>query len=134
MAPARSDLNARDYIWAGILTGAIPFAIGLMTLWVAPWACDASPWLCLLPIALMYISPVAAVFLPLVFLLNCRAAKSLPDGFLVVTLLSAFLVQVIVSGMSFWNSETHMRKIFFVSILIFHKPSWREALSGPSSG
>jgi len=119
MRSIRKPLSARDYTRAGILTAAIPVLFACATLWFAPWACDAGAWLCLLSLTLIYVSPVAALLLPMAVFLNRRAAYSLPEGFLAVTLLTGFLAQVIVSSFSIWSSEPHMRRIFFVDILIF---------------
>lgn len=93
MRSIRKPLSARDYTRAGILTAAIPVLFACAILWFAPWACDASAWLCLLPLTLIYVAPVAALLLPLAVCLNRRAAYSLPEGFLAVTLLTGGLAQ-----------------------------------------
>jgi len=116
--PSR-DLSASDYIIAGILTVVVPVTLAFASYWLAPWGCDANAWLCLLPLSLLGVAPIAALCLPILYFMNRRRVHPLPDGWFSIMLLTGFMAQMLVSGYSLWLFEPHMRRIFFFDILIF---------------
>jgi hypothetical protein len=112
-------LSARDLVRAGIFTAVIPVALAFTFYWLAPWGCDANAWLCLLPLALIYVSPIAALILPLAFLINRRRQSVIPDGWLSTMILTGIVAQLLVTVTSLWLNEPHIRRIFFFDVLIF---------------
>lgn len=104
---------------AGLLTAVVPVMLAFAAYWLAPWGCDANAWLCLLPISLIFVAPVAALCLPLLVVMNRRRPKPFPDGWLPVLSVTGLLAQLAISGASLWLAAPHMRRIFFFDVLIF---------------
>ena len=122
--------SARDYIRAGILTAIVPVAGAFTSYWLAPWGCDANAWPCVLPLALLVIAPFAALVLPLLTLLNRRRRRPLPDGWISIALLSGVIGQLITSGASLWLNEPHVRRTFFVEVLVIPQGFVAGAIAG----
>ena len=125
-----SAFRALDYLVAAILTAAIPIALAYSIYWLAPWGCDASAWLCLFPLSLIGVAPIAALCLPFLFRLNQKRRHALPDGWLLVIVSVAIVSQVAVTGYSLWSLADYMRRIFFYEILIFPQGLAAGALAG----
>lgn len=125
-----SAISGGKYVFAGVLTAAIPVALAFTIYWSAPWACDASAWLCLFPLSLLGVAPVAALCLPIVFYLNRRRPHPLPDGWMPVVLLTGVVSQVLVTGYSLWLLEDYMRRVFFFEALIFPQGFAAGAVTG----
>lgn len=119
-----------DYLIAAFLTAVASLSIAYSIYLAAPWGCDANAWLCLFPISLIGIGPVAAVIMPILFSLNRRRTRALPDGLLPFVVLVGLVSQAVVSGYSLWQSEEHMRRIFFYDVLIFPHGLAAGALAG----
>ena len=109
----------RDYVRAGILTAVIPVALAFASYWLAPWGCDASAWLCLLPLSLLGVAPIAALCLPLLFYFNRRRLYPLPDGWFSIVLSTGVVAQGLVTGYSLWLAAPHIRRIFLFDVLVF---------------
>lgn len=108
-----------DLVIAGVLTAAIPVCLAFAIYWLAPWGCDASAWLCLFPLSLLGVAPVAALYLPILFHFNRRLRHPFPDGWLPVIVLTAGVSQLVVTGYSLWTLADYMRRIFLFDALIF---------------
>lgn len=111
--------SARDLVRAGILTAVVPMAMALAIHGLAPWGCDASAWLCLLPLSLLGVAPIAALGLPILIFFNRRRRQPLPDGWLAVSLFTGCVSQVLASAYGFGSAADHMRRIFLFDVLIF---------------
>lgn len=109
----------RHLVRAGILTAVIPWAIAFAMHWWAPWGCDASAWLCVFPLSLSGIAPIAALCLPLLFFFNQRRRHPFPDGWLSIMVLSGCVSQLLVSAYGLWLVDDHVRRIFFFDVLMF---------------
>src|SRR5512134_3231566 len=96
------DISTTDYLLAGVLTAVLPVALSFAIYWWAPWGCDASAWLCLFPLSLLGVAPIAALCLPIAFALNRRRHHPLPDGLMPVAVMTGVASQVLVTGYSFW--------------------------------
>lgn len=68
--------------------------------------------------------------MPILFGLNQRRGRALPDGLLPFVVLVALFSQTMVTGYSFWQSEEHIRRIFFYDVLIFPQALAAGALVG----
>jgi hypothetical protein len=124
------SLSRFDYLIASVLTAAIPIALAYSIYWFAPWACDASAWLCLFPLSLIGVAPIGAICLPILFRLNQQRREVLPDGWLIVVVSVAVISQVAVTGYSLWSLADYMRRIFFYEVLIFPQGLAAGALTG----
>ncbi len=113
------SVSSLDYLIAAFLTAVVSLSIAYSIYLSAPWGCDANAWLCLFPISLIGIAPIAAVCMPILFGFNQRRRRTLPDGLLPFVVLVALVSQTMVTGYSLWHSEEHMRRIFFYEVLIF---------------
>lgn len=111
--------RARHYIAAGILTAVIPVALAFAIHRLAPWACDASAWLCLFPLSMLYSAPFAALCLPLLVFVNRRRRNPFPDGWISVVSFTGVVVQVIITGTSLWITRPYIRHHFIFDVLIF---------------
>lgn len=110
----------KHLIVAGIVTALVPSAVALAIHRLAPWGCDASGWLCLFPLALLGVAPVAAVGLPILrFLKQRRRHHAFPDGWLTGTAWTACAAQLLVSTFSLIWADDHMRRLFFWDVLMF---------------
>lgn len=127
---AAKVFSARDYIRAAILTAVVPVAGAFTSHWIAPWGCDANAWLCVLSLALIVIAPFAALVLPLLTLLNRRRRRPFPDGWISITLLSGVIGQLTTSGVSLWLNEPHVRRTFFVEVLVIPQGFVAGAIAG----
>ena len=123
-------VNALDYLFAAVLTAVVPIALAYSIYWYAPWGCDASAWLCLFPLSIIGVAPIAAICLPILFRLNRQRRHPLPDGWLLVVLSVAIVSQVAVTGYSLWLLADYMRKIFFYEVLIFPQGLAAGAVTG----
>jgi hypothetical protein len=112
-------LARRHYVWAGILTATIPMLLAYAIYWLAPWGCDANAWLCLLPLSLIVVAPIAALILPFAVFFNRRRRRPLPDGWLPITLSTGVLAQTGISATSLWLYGDYLRHLYLVDVLIF---------------
>lgn len=104
---------------AAVLTAVLPAALGFAMYRSAPSGCDTNAWLCLFPISMFYLAPAAAVYLPVLFYLNRRRRRPLPDGLMPVALLTGVVTQFLASGVSLWSLADYMRRIHVHEVLIF---------------
>ena len=116
---AASRPTAKCLVGAGILTAAIAAMMGYGIRLLAPSGCDASAWLCLLPLLLWIIGPVAGLCLPILVFFKRRRLPSLPDSFLAVTLLTGCAAQLLASAYGLGSASDHVRRIFFFDVLLF---------------
>ncbi len=123
-------VNALDYVVAAVLTAVVPIALAYSIYWYAPWGCDASAWLCLFPLSIIGVAPIAATCLPILFRLNQQRRHPLPDGWLLVVLSVAIVSQVAVTGYSLWLLADYMRQIFFYEVLNFPQGLAAGAVTG----
>ncbi len=114
-----SIVTGSDCVIAGVLTAAVPVGLAFALYWLAPWGCDASAWICLFPLSLLGVAPVAALCLPILFHFNRRRRQPFPDGWLPVILLTGSVSQLLVTGYSLWTLADYMRRIFLYDALIF---------------
>ena len=124
------SVSALDYLFAAILTATIPVVFAFSIYWIAPWGCETSAWLCLFPLSVIGVAPIAAICLPFLFRLNRQRRNPLPDGWLPVIVSLAVVSQVGVSGYSLWSLADYMRRIFFYEVLIFPQGLAAGALTG----
>lgn len=124
------DITTRNYLLAGFFTAALPISLAFAIYWWAPWGCDASAWLCLFPLALLGVAPIAALCLPFAFFLNRRRNRPFPDGLVAVTSLTGVVSQVLVTAYAFWLLEDYVRRIFFFEALIFPQGFAAGAVTG----
>ena len=111
------SLKAWHYLLAGLLAAAVPMALGLGLHRMNPGACYDSP--CLLPLALLLVPPCAAPALTLLFALNRRLGRPVPDGWLPGPLICGTMVQIVLSTVSLASAEAHMRRIFLFEMFLF---------------
>jgi hypothetical protein len=103
---------------AALATGTVPVALGFGAYWLMPWGCDANAWTCVLPLCLIWLGPVGAVVLPVVFVLNRRRRRPLPDGILPVMLAAGLAGQVAATLTALWLTEALIRRLFLWDVLI----------------
>ena len=103
---------------AALATGTVPVALGFGAYWMMPWGCDANAWACILPLCLIWLGPAGAVVLPVVFVLNRRRRRPLPDGIVPVTLAAGLAGQVAATGTALWLTEALIRRLFLWDVLI----------------
>ena len=108
-------LKPRHFLFAGILAVTIPMLLGYVIFRTAPSACYDSP--CALPLLLVTASPVAAPVLAILFALNRRAGKPIPDGWLPMALISGVVGQIAVSLFGVALASPNIRRIFFWDVL-----------------
>ena len=125
-----SSLSKFDYSIAAVLTAATPIVLAYSIYWFAPWDCEASAWLCLFPLSLIGVAPIAAICLPILFRLNWKRREVIPDGWLPVVVSVAVISQVVVTGYSLWSLADYMSRIFFYEVLIFPQGLAAGALTG----
>ncbi|MDU8941880.1 hypothetical protein [Ovoidimarina sediminis] len=117
--PQRTPASTRHHIGAGLLTALLSLLYVFGSFRLAPWGCDVSAWLCLMPISVLYVSPPAALLLPLAVMANRRRQRPFPDGLLPLMIATGLVAQAAISGTSLWLSAPHMRHIFVYDVLIF---------------
>lgn len=124
------SVSTLDYLVAAFLTAVVSIATAFSIYWFAPWGCDTSAWLCLFPISLIGVAPIAAICMPILFSLNQRRPRALPDGWLPFVLSSAVVAQLVVTGYSLWLFEEHMRRNFIFEVLILPQGLAAGSLTG----
>lgn len=125
-----SKFNTIDYFIAALSTAVVSVAFAYTIYWFAPWGCDASAWLCLFPLSLIGVAPLGAICLPILFRLNLRRRRPIPDGWLPFISAVAAISQLGVTGYSLWLFDDRMRQIFFYEILIFPQGLAAGAMTG----
>lgn len=117
VAGSRSQISVRECLLAGVATLTVPVVLAFGIYWWAPWGCDASAWLCLFPLALLGIAPLAALCLPVLALVDRRDLRPRPGGWLAVPLATGTVAQLCVSGYGLWQYSAYLRHTAVVDVL-----------------
>ena len=103
------------YLVAGILAVAVPMALAqVLSVTVASGCYDS---LCLLPLLLLIVPPFAVPVLVVLFALNRRLGKPMPDGWLPTIMMSGLAAQIAISVLALATSSPGAREIFFWDLL-----------------
>ena len=113
----KRDLTLLYYVCAGFVAVTIPMVAGYVIHMANPAACYDSP--CVLPLLLMILPPFAAPVLLILFAINRRLGKPLPDGWLPTLLISGVLVQIGIAAFGVLSASPFMRETFFSNLLFF---------------
>jgi hypothetical protein len=108
-------LAVHSYVVAVFSAIAVPMLLGYLIYNANPSACYDSP--CLLPLLLMIVPPYAAPVLAVLFAINRRRKKLVPDGWLPTILFSGFVGQIAISVFAVSMSPPELRDIFFSDLL-----------------
>lgn len=110
-----NHLTVWHYVIAGVLAVAVPMAMALALSQTVMSGCYDS--LCLLPLLMLIVPPVAAPVLVVLFALNRRFGKPFPDGWLPIVAISGFLVQIAISVFAVSTATSRYRDIFFSELM-----------------
>lgn len=110
------DLRVVSYLFAGFTASVVPMGLGYVIFLLDPGACYDSP--CALPLLLFVMPPYAAPVLTILFAINRRFERSLPDGWLPTILASGIVGQIGMSAFGVLMASPNIRRIFFSDILL----------------
>lgn len=106
-----------SYLIAVLVGVAVPMGLGFALFWENPSACYDGP--CLLPLLLMTVSPFAVPVLAVLFSINHRMRKRLPDGWIPTIMLSGLTAQIAISALFVMTASPRFRDIFLSELLSF---------------
>lgn len=109
-------LGVLSYLVAGFMAIVVPMGLGHSIYHSDPGACYDGP--CLLPLLLIISPPYAAPVLTVLFAVNRRTRKSLPDGWLPTVLASGIVGQIGMSVFGVLMASPNIRRIFFSDTLL----------------
>lgn len=110
-----TPLAAWHYIIAGFLAVIVPIAMAIVLSVTVASGCYDS--LCLLPLLMLIVPPFAVPVLAVLFAINRRLGKPVPDGWLPTVLISGVAGQVGVSVFAVSTTSRGVRDIFFSDLL-----------------
>lgn len=103
------------YFIAGFLALVVPMALAwVLSVTVASGCYDG---LCLLPLLMLVVPPYAVPVLAVLFAINRRFGKPVPDGWLPTVLISGFAGQIAISAFAVATTSPEFRGIFFSDLL-----------------
>ena len=109
------SIRVHSYLVAVIAAVAIPMGLGYIVFKTNPSACYDSP--CLLPLLMLIVPPYAVPVLAVLFAINRRSKKPVPDGWLPTIMISGFVGQIAISVVAVLTSSPEFRDIFFSDLL-----------------
>ncbi|WP_439123975.1 hypothetical protein [Marivita sp.] len=104
-----------SYVIAGLVAIVVPMCLGYVIFRANPSACYDSP--CLLPLLLVIASPFAGPVLAVLFLINHRMQKRVPDGWIPTIVFSGLTAQIAVSMLAVATSSPGFRGIFLSELV-----------------
>lgn len=111
----KRTLSLHVYLTAGFLAAAVPMSVGYLIFKSNPAACYDSP--CALPLLFVTVPMYAAPVLTVLFALNRRFQRPIPDGWMPTVLISACIGQVAISVFSILLASGNVRRNFYSDIL-----------------
>lgn len=105
------------YFVAGVFAVVVPMALALLLSVTVASGCYDS--LCLLPLMMLIVPPYAVPTLAILFAINRRLGKPVPDGWLPTVMISGVAVQIAIPVFAFATSSPEFREIFFSDLLSF---------------
>lgn len=103
------------YVVAGFLAIVGPMALAMVLSVTVASGCYDS--LCLLPLLMLIVPPYAAPVLAVLFAINRRCGKPVPDGWLPTVMISSVVGQIAISAFAVVTSSPEFRDIFFADLL-----------------
>ncbi|MDG4648670.1 hypothetical protein P6F26_09440 [Roseibacterium sp. SDUM158017] len=108
-------LSVWHYVVAGSLAVVVPMALAwVLSMTVASGCYDS---LCLLPLLMLLVPPCAAPVLAVLFAINRRVGRPVPDGWLPVVMISGVATQVTLSACALATASPEFRDIYFSDLL-----------------
>jgi hypothetical protein len=111
----KRSLALHVYLFAGLLAAIVPMGLGYLVFNYNPAACYDSP--CALPLLLITVPSFAAPALTVLFAVNRRLRRPIPDGWIPTTTIFACVGQVAISVSIMLLASPNIKRIFFSDIL-----------------